>query len=110
MDNKDKLIEEILKDMQPRVVNITIKHLLNNVVTSLIKILLLMRKTPNQAETLINDIVEKLGFEGEKFKLFENLTDKEKIETLNEVDYVTLLNLSAIGIVKDLVKEEKNGK
>lgn len=110
MDNKDKLIESLIKEMQPRVTKIAMKHLYDTFVDSLLKMLLLMRRTPNQVETLINEIIEILGIhKDEPLKLFENLTDEEKekfnlSEPLNEENYNALLNLVSIDILNNSIK------
>lgn len=117
MDERDQMVEEIIKALQPGAVNIAIKHLFADSIHGLLKMLLLMHKTPIQAEVIINDIIKKLGLKGERLKLYEHLTDSEKekfdlSKPLDDANYKALLFSVSQDILKnslgDKVKENED--
>lgn len=120
MEEREKVVEKLIKEMRPRVVSIALKHLLSNIISSLLKMLLLMQKTPNQVETIINDFVNMIGLKGEYLdffgKVFSQLSniEKEKFslsEPLSEENYDALLFSLATEILNNsLGSEDKNGK
>lgn len=116
MEDREKVVKNLIKEMRPRVTNIALKHLLNSIIFCLVRMLLLMHKTPNQVEVIINDFVKSIGLEGEYLELWGHLTnlDKEKFnleEPLSEENYDELLFSLASEIVNNsLGSEDKNGK
>ena len=118
MEEREEAVKKLIKEILPKAANIAMTRLLQIGVNSLIKVLLLMHKTPNQVETIMNDVIKILGIESNPIKFFETLTDKEKEsfnlnEPLNEENYRSLLELVAEDIINNSIEElkgDKNGK
>ena len=118
----EKSIENLIREMRPRVVSIVLKQLLSDIIDRLLKMLLLMKKTPNQVEIIINDFINLIGLKGEYIdffkKLFDSLLEAEKgkfslSEPLSEENYNALLFSLATEILnnsflKDEVRENKD--
>ena len=100
MEEREKVVEKLIREMRPRVVSIVLKNLLSDIIDHLLKMLLLMKKSPNQVETIVNDFVNMIGLKGEYLdffkKVFDQLSDIEEekfslSEPLSEENYNALL-------------------
>lgn len=99
-------LDKLIKEMQPNVESIAIRLLFSRAINDLLKMLLLMRKTPYQAEATINEVREALGFKGDHLELFDHLTDEEKkkfnlAEPLSEANYLSLLQIVSQEFLKE---------
>lgn len=118
----EKSVEKLIREMRPRVESIVLKQLFSDIIDRLLKMLLVMKKTPNQVEIIVNDFINLIGLKGEYIdffkKLFDSLleTEKEKFslsEPLSEENYNALLFSLATEILnnsflKDEVRENKD--
>ena len=101
-----KKLDKLIKEMQPNVESIAIRLLFSRAINSLLKMLLLMRKTPYQAEAAINEVKEALGFKGDHLELFDHLTEEDKkkfnlAEPLSEANYLSLLQIVSQEFLKE---------
>lgn len=112
----EKSIENLIREMRPRVVSIVLKQLLSDIIDRLLKMLLVMKKTLNQVEIIVNDFINLIGLKGEYIdffkKLFDSLleTEKEKFslsEPLSEENYNALLFSLATEILNNSFSEDE---